>query len=268
MPKIVSLMERIGDTYASLFARERFANLNKGLMYLGARGLGMKNFRTDLLSGEHQIISRFINPERPQVIFDVGANVGDWAADVLRKNPAHQVHLFEPQQRLAEQLRKRFPNARVNACATSDARGELELFDYSEHGGSEHATLLPNVIESIHAGKSRKASVPICRLDEYCLDAGVEKIDFLKVDVEGFELKTLKGCGKLVSQARIEAIQFEFNEMNIVSRVYLTDFFDLLAPQYKLFRLLRSGLLPLERKQHWINEQFTFQNILAVKSSN
>ena len=44
----------------------------------------------------------------------------------------------------------------------------------------------------------------------------------------------------------IDLIQFEFNEMNVVSRRFLSDFIELLGPRYELFRLLPDGgRLPL-----------------------
>src|SRR6185436_3522307 len=90
-------------------------------------------------------------------------------------------------------------------------------------------------------------------------------VDFLKIDTEGNELKVLKGAQSLLQKNAIRAIQFEFNEMNVVSRVFLRDFYDILAG-YTFYRLLPDGLLPLGRYSAR-NEIFAFQNIFAVNDA-
>jgi FkbM family methyltransferase len=261
------MIERIGSIYAYLFGRPAFVLLNKALFYLGSRGLGLKNFRNDALSGERYVLKEHVPSQGAPVVFDIGANTGDWSRMVIAHSPNAQLHLFEPQPRLAATLSQAFVNARVNACGTGDVSGVLDLYDYAELGGSEHATMLPNVIEGIHFGKSSHQQVKIIRLADYCRANEIERIDFLKVDVEGYELKTLHGCGDLILDGMIAKIQFEFNEMNIASRAFMTDFFALLAPKYRLYRMLPSSLLPLDQKTCWINEQFTYQNILAIRTA-
>ena len=56
----------------------------------------------------------------------------------------------------------------------------------------------------------------------------IDDIDFIKIDVEGHELAVLQGAVNMINQNRIKVIQFEFNVANILSRVFLKDFYDLL----------------------------------------
>ena len=95
---------------------------------------------------------------------------------------------------------------------------------------------------------------------------GVDKIDLLKIDVEGFELQVLLGAQRMLSEGRIDAIQFEFTQLNVVSRVFVDDFFRLLGTGYTLHRLLPHGLMPMIDKNHWSNEQFGYQNLFASRS--
>ena len=66
------------------------------------------------------------------------------------------------------------------------------------------------------------------------------------------------------------AIQFEFNEMNIESRVFMKDFFNIL-PEYDFFRLLPDGYIPLGNINTYRNpltlELFAMQNIVAIQNS-
>jgi len=68
-----------------------------------------------------------------------------------------------------------------------------------------------------------------------------------------------------LSARRIGLIQFEFNELNVLSRVFLKDFYDLL-PGYSLYRMDTDRLHPLGDYSP-INEIFRYQNILAIPSA-
>jgi FkbM family methyltransferase len=168
---------------------------------------------------------------------------------------------------LAQQLKERFPASSVSSCGVGDKNAKLTIHDYSDHIGSEHATLLSEVIEKIHHGASRSREISTVRLDDYCRNLKIKNIEFLKIDVEGFEYKVLAGCGDLIRAARVHVVQFEFNEMNVISKAFMSDFFELLRPRYDLYRMLPGGLLPLLENQRWLNEQFTYQNILAIRTT-
>jgi hypothetical protein len=99
-------------------------------------------------------------------------------------------------------------------------------------------------------------------LDDIAKREGIEFIDFLKIDTEGHELAALQGASTLLENGRIGCIHFEFNEMNVVSRVFFRDFRKILH-QYKLFRLLPNGMLPVGSGPLG-SEIFAFQNIVAL----
>ena len=101
-------------------------------------------------------------------------------------------------------------------------------------------------------------------IDDYCLMNGITTIDFLKIDTEGNELNVLKGAQRMLTSNSINIIQFEFNEMNIISRVFLKDFYTILRG-YEFYRLNTNELLPLGNYKS-INEIFQFQNIIAIKN--
>ncbi len=82
------------------------------------------------------------------------------------------------------------------------------------------------------------------------------------MDVEGGELAILEGAHQLIKEARLGVIQFEFNEMNIISHSFLHDFRKLL-PNYRIYRLLPAGLLPLP-EDPLLSEIFGFQNLVAI----
>lgn len=134
--------------------------------------------------------------------------------------------------------------------------------------GSSHASLYREVIEEIHHKKYGKAiayDVNVLTLDDFCSEHEISKIDLLKIDTEGNELKSLIGARQLLYENRIKAIQFEFNEMNLCSKSTFKDFWDLLENFY-FYRLLPGGqLLPITKYIPYFCEIYAYQNIIAIR---
>jgi hypothetical protein len=147
----------------------------------------------------------------------------------------------------------------------SAEHGRLTLYDYAANTGSSHSSLYAEAIQDIHAGgKAAGTVVSVVTLDEFCKQHSVEVIDLLKIDTEGHDLKVLQGASRLLAEGRITLIQFEFNEMNVYSRVFLRDFYEMLHG-FSLFRLAQNGLISLGNYNAQY-EIFKFQNILAIRN--
>ena len=89
---------------------------------------------------------------------------------------------------------------------------------------------------------------------------GIEQINFLKVDVEGNEYKVFSGAQGMINQGRIKHIQLEFGGCNIDSRTFFRDFWDLLSNKYDFYRIMRDGLIKIEKYTE-AHECFLYQNI-------
>ena len=76
----------------------------------------------------------------------------------------------------------------------------------------------------------------------------------------------IKEIKKLIKENSIEAIQFEFNQMNIQSRTFFKDFMDILDG-YTFFRITSFGLIPLDNYSPIKNEIFAYQNIFSIKKN-
>ena len=59
-------------------------------------------------------------------------------------------------------------------------------------------------------------------------------------------------------------IQFEFNEMNVASRVFFRDFW-LMLPNYEFYRLMVDGMIRIDKYDPIYCEIFAFQNIVAFR---
>jgi FkbM family methyltransferase len=221
-------MKLVRDLYRILFAHPSFQKLNTGLFELSLHGLGVLNYRNDRASGERHLIERvlpkLVSGPRP-VIFDVGANIGDYSAMLLRSFPSATVHAFEPHPATFARLKERRWEGSVTCheVAVGGAEGVRRLYDRADMNGSSHASLHEVVISGIHHQQVVSVDVRATTLDTVAAERAIDFIDFLKIDTEGSELEVLNGASRLIGREAIGCIQFEFNEMNVASRVFLRD---------------------------------------------
>jgi FkbM family methyltransferase len=126
-------------------------------------------------------------------VVDMGANVGFYTEQFSRLvGPEGKVYAFEPDPFCAEILRDRsrafrLDNVRVESAALGSRGGEATLF-CSKRDRAENRThpLDPGVpVEPVR--------VPVLALDDYCRSSGLDRIDAVKMDVEGDEVHVLRG---------------------------------------------------------------------------
>jgi FkbM family methyltransferase len=200
---------------------------------------------------------------RRVVVFDVGANAGDYAKEVLALAADVDLHCFEPSEEARRALETRVAGrAHVHpfGLGSKDERAVM----FGDARGSGLMSVYPRRL--VHHGleAAPQGEVLLRRLDDVATEVGVERIDLLKLDVEGHELAVLKGAGDLLVDGKIDAIQFEFGGASIDAHVYFQDFWYLLAPHYRIHRILRDGLLELG-EYHESQEVFITSNYLCLR---
>lgn len=117
----------------------------------------------------------------------------------------------------------------------------------------------------MHGGDSISCDVEVVTLDEFVTENKINKIHLLKIDVEGNEMNVLRGAKKSLEKDIFDVIQFEFTQINSVSRVFMKDYFDLLGAKFSLHRLLPNGLLSLGEYFSTTHEIYGYQNIVAIR---
>jgi FkbM family methyltransferase len=139
---------------------------------------------------EHALIAPFLKPGMTFV--DIGANVGTYALYVaVKAGPSARVIAFEPHSRTFAKLAYNLaanavPNVVAKNLAIAAETGTMEL--YSDGGGNiGHASLLK---EGAGAVRSTQA-VQVMPLAGVLAGEGIETVDLLKIDVEGFEDRAL-----------------------------------------------------------------------------
>ena len=219
-----------------------------GLSYWG---LGYNNW-VSRLNGEDWFAASWAETRRgqPTVVFDVGATEGDFTELLLSLLPEGRFHLFEPNPSTFARLRARYyakPTIVLNACSVGDASGSIKLYDFADGDGSERASLLSETFSVIlreDAAEVSEVEVPMTTLDHYCLTRAIDRIDLLKIDTEGFEKFVLEGACRLINEDKIDVIQLESNEQNVVSGFSIYQLQRTL-PKFDIFRLLPRSLTPV-----------------------
>lgn len=131
---------------------------------------------------------------------DVGAHIGTVLAEMIRLAPEGTHRAFEPVPTKVRSLRKRFPAVEVIEAATSDTAGTARFYHDLDRPG------FSGLRKPVDPTSLNTYDVDVVVLDEQLADA--ERIDFLKIDVEGAELPSLRGAGGLLERYR-PAILFE-----------------------------------------------------------
>jgi FkbM family methyltransferase len=205
-------------------------------------------------NGELEFLRRVL--PRCRTVFDVGAHSGEWAAAALAINPELTLHCFEPSRASYQRLLAAGLPARVSCVRVglSSAPRTARLFSPGE---SVLASLYQRGGVAIGAAESEEVSLETG--DDYCLKHGIERIDYLKLDVEGHELEALRGLRRIISERRVGIVQFEYGGCNIDARVLLKDLFAFFEaePDVSFFKLRPSGPL---RVAGYLQSHENFQN--------
>ncbi|MFB6457190.1 FkbM family methyltransferase [Chitinophaga sp. Hz27] len=231
-------------------------------------GLGLRNSENDYVTGEKAFI-RFLKSRKllqSGVILDIGANVGHYSTMLRNSNVTLPIYAFEPHPLTYLKLKviAQERNFTPVCLGAGDASSESVIYDYNGQGGSEHASMYKEVIETLHHGLAEEIRISMTTLDEFAATNKINKIALLKIDTEGHERNVLRGATNTIKAGIIDVIQLEFNEMNVISKTFFKDIIDLL-PNYDFFRLLPDGPLSLGTYHPVHYEIFCFQNIVAVR---
>jgi FkbM family methyltransferase len=140
---------------------------------------------------ERRLLARHLSPG--SVVVDAGANIGIYSQFLARcVGPAGMVHSFEPDLENFARLRAAvagLPNVRVNRLALSDKTGDSLLY-LSQQLNVDHRAY-PTESEM-----RQTVSIQSITLDDY-FKAG-ERVDLIKMDIQGYELHALRGANRVL----------------------------------------------------------------------
>ncbi len=221
-------------------------------------------------SGEEnamKLVAAKINVKPNVVIFDVGANIGKYTNSFITfLKTEYKVFCFEPLFSTFDILKK---NTEKNANITPFCLGlgdkTEETVIYSNEKTNTQSSLIPR--DMSHWGNEYNLSTPnkikITTLDEFCNSNQINFIDFLKVDVEGFEWHFFKGAKKTLENKNIGIIQFELGVCAVDGKYFFKDIYYLLSKNYKIYRITKNNLYEIKgyKEQY---EIFLTTNYIAI----
>lgn len=239
-PQLVSFAKRVipraSLAFSSTPAQRAIALAETALAILQGKGAGSG---WDL-AAEITAYRPFVR--RGAILFDVGANVGEWSSAVVDYG---ELYMFEPQLGCKSHLDKIVERGAVlTQAAVGDVEGEADFFAPDHTGTGGNASLHARRDTYFNGTQFESMKVKVITIDGFMQRNNLTHIDFLKMDIEGNELAALRGAKEALKQKAIRALSFEFGSGNINSRTFFHDFWDLLTGYgYNLYRVLPAGKL-------------------------
>ncbi len=193
---------------------------------------------------EGSVAAHFHGLVRPgDRVLDVGANVGQYTVLASRRvGPGGKVYAVEPNPRMLELLRATVrdngtDNVQVLECAAwdEDTTLFLEVCEADNAGG---AFTSPTPLQG-----PAEAGLPARRLDRVLGDLGCDRLDVVKIDIEGSELPALRGLAPLLDAHPPRAV---YAEVNSTTRELIRFFAD---RGYRLWGFHGPSLLPLSEQR-------------------
>lgn len=135
----------------------------------------------------------------PEVVFDVGANCGLFSAFVSQKFPECRTFAFEPSSELIPVIRLNCAQSNVTICeyAVGSGNGNEVLFVNPE--SQQTNSINRQAVELFAKSNTLKEIMVPCRtLDSVAEEHGIDCVDILKVDVQGYEGEVFRGATRIL----------------------------------------------------------------------
>jgi FkbM family methyltransferase len=153
-----------------------------------------------------QFYDKFL--EQGMVYIDCGANIGIYSITAAQRVGSEgAVYSFEPQPDIFHRLLanvhlNQLENVHAYRLAVGDNAEAVELVQLRDHVAS--------YVRSLQTGTNPTVRCNCTTLDAFFAEHPIERADVLKIDVEGYELKVLRGARTMISRFRPKLIQFEY----------------------------------------------------------
>lgn len=213
------------------------------------------------LSDVEDDIGAFIKNRVPKAairtVFDVGAGYGWFTHEFGKSFPDARFYLFEPSPPILPHLNEtlaRFPElnyqerARVFPMAVGDQNSVVKVTTL------DHTT----VNRVVRDDRPDAVAVKMTTGDTICQELAIDHIDYLKIDVEGYDLNVLFGFEQMLSSQKIDFIQVEAGmDLKNEYHTHFDLFRQLLAKHdYHLFRFINQASPPTKPVLSWADVVF------------
>jgi len=177
----------------------------------------------EFFSSRNAVIPPEVPPYEPQVVYDIGANIGASSLYLATHYAKTRFYAFEPlpsNQKICELNFRNLPGSRVFPWAIGAHTGTV-CFHYDERDsrggriqGSPHPEQRP---------LQREIQVPLYSVEDIVRLNKLEPPDFLKIDVEGAELGVLEGIGGQIKTIKCMILETHGAELTQKCLVWLKE---------------------------------------------
>ena len=152
-----------------------------------------------ILEPELISLNQFI--KKDDICFDVGANNGEYLYQLSRKVPEKNIYAFEPIPDLFQRLKRLFRKINIHRIAMSNQNtsSSFKIPVVKDQVMKSRGKLDTDIIEPEENG-FELIKVTCMKLDDFCRENKIAKIDFIKIDVEGHEYSVLKGANSMIQK--------------------------------------------------------------------
>jgi len=248
-----------------IYKRNSHNNFFKGLAGFG-RALNRlyENRNHDVYSNGELTVIKKLSKFEPSIIFDGGANIGNYSLLINKFHPNAKIYSFEPVkatfQKLKENTKSRSNIIPVmNGLFKENCSQEINIFN-----SDTHSSLFD--IQGLSYEANQKQRIELIRGDDFMRDNRIDSIDFLKLDIEGAEYAALEGFEDNIKNGKIKAIQFEYGYINITTKKLLIDYYNFFEAHNYIVGKIFPKIVEF-RKYEFIHEDFIGPNFIAVKKS-
>ncbi len=172
----------------------------------------IRRWKLDILWNlyERETVEVFKNSIKPSmIVVDIGAHIGYFTRLYSALvGPKGMVYAFEADPEnfsLLEKNTRRLSNVKIFPLAITDSVGTIDFYHYPDKAGC-HSTL-PNVPLDY---KKEKITVACSNLDSVLANLGIERVDLVKMDIEGGEGAALRGMEKTLTKNTPLMLVIEF----------------------------------------------------------
>jgi len=200
------------------------------------------------------VIKNIVKKENP-ICFDVGAHIGESVLyfNKLFNNPL--IYSFEPSPKSFKILKNN--NYKNNICfnyAISNITGNTVFYENQISHTNSLVKINSLSVDSIKKQKTinTKINIKAKKLDDFCSEEKINKIDLLKVDVQGAETLVFEGSQNILINTRVVIVEicfFDYYENK-------GGFFDIekfLKPKgFSLFSISEISYNPMNGRTDWV----------------
>jgi len=238
-----------------------YSKLAENLQYISPTYYKSRFFKKLKGLNSHNLLERKVEPEflwikeilkEDSVFMDIGANVGAYLYTLEHHLKPENIFAFEPNQQLFRRLKRLFPKVNLFSLALSDILTVAEFKIPVINGEKIHTRgTLQTSIKEKNEEKTILQKVEVKPLD--ALNLNLKKLDFIKIDVEGNEMQTLRGGKKTIEQHR-PILMVEMEQRHHQENLW-TLISEIAEWGYSINYLDRQTLKPTILTEEFLNQQ-------------